>query len=56
MIETVRHYIILHLQTSTLKVIDITAKELGDRANKLYNKDLYECIGFSNGYEPYNDI
>ena len=56
MLDTVRNYIILHLQNKTLDVIDVTAKELGDKANKLYNKDLYECIGFSNGFKPENDL
>ena len=46
----------MHLQKKTLKIIDVTAKELGNKANKLYNKDLYECIGISNGFEPYNDF
>tara|TARA_B110000285_G_C15059692_1_gene581648 strand:- start:669 stop:875 length:207 start_codon:yes stop_codon:yes gene_type:complete len=55
-LDTVRNYIILHLQIKTLDVIDVTAKELGDKANKLYNKDLYECIGFSNGFKPENDL
>ena len=36
--------------------ITVIAKELGDKANKLYNKDLYECIGFSNGFKPENDL
>jgi hypothetical protein len=49
MLETVKNQIILHLQSKTLGIIDITAKLLGDAATKLYNKDLYECIGFSNG-------
>lgn len=34
----------------------MSAKELGEIADNIYEKDLYESIGFQNGSKPWTDI
>ena len=40
----------------TIDIIDVSAKELGEDANQIYEKDLYESIGFQNGNKPWTDL
>lgn len=55
MFETLRNHLTPFLNKEAIEIIDVSAKELGEDANDIYEKDLYESIGFQNGFKPWTD-
>ena len=44
--ESVKNHLTTFLPDNIVKIIDVTATEMGERADAIYKKDLYEAIGF----------
>jgi hypothetical protein len=55
-LETLKNHVTPFLPDNLFNVIDVTAKELGENAENLYKKDLFEAIGFQNGFKPWTDF
>ena len=56
MLKTVRNHLAMHLSEDIIKVLSINCQKWTAEASEIFEKDIFEAIGFQNGYRPWSDI
>lgn len=56
MLKTVRNHLAMHLSEDIIKVLSINCQRWTAEASEIFEKDIFEAIGFQNGYRPWSDI
>ena len=57
LLETFKNHLAIHIQKETIKSLTLATQESEyELQQELFEKDIYETIGFSNGLKPYTDL